>query len=82
MPSTLLGCSLGRPEAAIQITGQTVGAEMFNTVKSSACLRGSARKKHLHKQYSDGRTPKTKPPRKRLSYTSSEIPSIATKWYT
>merc|ERR1719409_408743 len=55
---------------------------MFKAVKSTACLRGSARKKHLHMQNSDGSTPKTTPERKRLSCTSSETPSIASKWYT
>ena len=80
MPSTLVGCSSGKPNAFLVRTGQTVTMKTFSTVKRTACLRGSSRKKHRDTQMSDGSTPRATPEMNMVSWTSSEIPSGTSKW--
>ena len=69
-----------RRAARRQRTGQTVTMKTFSTVKRTACLRGSSRKKARDTQMSDGSTPRATPEMNMVSWTSSEIPSGTSKW--
>ena len=48
-----------RRAARRQRTGQTVTMKTFSTVRRTACLRGSSRKKHRDTQMSDGSIPES-----------------------